>query len=97
VVNPKLVGWIWDSDPLFKAKKVLNLKKFTYDKASRKIMEEQVKKVPTMRGDLILVVTQTPVSRRPHFHILYPLHLHDRHKRRCLKFVPTKSREGSKD
>jgi hypothetical protein len=87
-------------EPHLKQAEVPNLKKFTYDKASGKIMQEQVKKVPTMGGDPISVVTQTPVTRDVREYLIHSLHwlyLHECHRRQCLKLVPTESREGSKD
>jgi hypothetical protein len=46
----------------FRANEVSNLKKFTYDKVSGRIVEEQVKKVPVTGGNPILVLTQTPIT-----------------------------------
>jgi hypothetical protein len=45
----------------FRPSEVPNLNKFTYDKVSGKIVQEQVKKVPVTGGNPISVLTQTPI------------------------------------
>jgi hypothetical protein len=45
----------------FKENEVPNLNKFTYDKVSGRIVQEQVKKVSVTGGNPISVLTQTPI------------------------------------
>jgi hypothetical protein len=47
----------------FQPSEVLNLRSFTYDSKTDKIMQEQLKKVPTTEGIPILVVTHVPITR----------------------------------
>jgi hypothetical protein len=56
--NPGLGLWA-----PFQPSEVLNLRSFTYDNKTGKIMQEQVKKVPTTQGMPILVLTQVPITR----------------------------------
>jgi hypothetical protein len=45
----------------FQPSEVLNLRSFTYDRKNAKIMKEQLKKVPTIEGIPISVVTRIPI------------------------------------
>jgi hypothetical protein len=48
----------WDP---FRSVKVLDLRSFTYDSKTSRIVQERVKKVPVTEGAPISVVTQVPV------------------------------------
>jgi hypothetical protein len=55
-----LVLGIWDP---FQPSEVPNLRSFIYDNKIGKIVQEQVKKIPTAQGMPISVLTQVPITR----------------------------------
>ena len=49
---------------LFKPSKVTNLKKLKYNKATRRIVQQQVKQIPVTGSNPISILTQTPMTRK---------------------------------